>query len=194
MSKLTKLFTVTTEMLETLKIYFLSLDDVMYLYKIVVDPTIDYEVVPAVINKLTRYGFIKNDKPTPQAEQLLIELIDEEPEPVTPKYDEEAFNKLWLMFPKDDAYRHHSPTRPIRYNKQETRKAYQAALNDVTHEQLVSCLEKELFYRRSSESENLFKYMKGSLNWFKDKAYENYIDEDDNTFYKYDEKFGTELS
>lgn len=101
-----------------------------------------------------------------------MECIDEE-RPV--KNVESKFDEIWFLFPKDDAYRHFQSTRPIRYNKIETKKEYEIALGERTHEQLKEALTAELEYRKSSSAENKLKYMKSSLNWFKTKAYEEFM-------------------
>lgn len=170
---------------------YLTLDEIFYLYETVTNNVV-LDHVPATINKLVRLGFLKDSSTlTPFGEEFILDLMDEET--VTPDtFDENSFNELWLLFPKDDKYRHFPLTRPIRYNKAETRKAYKEALKEVNHTQLIECLNKEIYYRRQSETENLFKYMKGSVNWLKEKAYEMYLNED-HTFYKDDEQFGKDL-
>lgn len=184
-------FHINDKVVDAARDNYLTLDEIFYLYETVTNNVV-LDHVPATINKLVRLGFLKDSSTlTPFGEEFILDLMDEEI--VAPDtFDENSFNELWLLFPKDDKYRHFPLTRPIRYNKGETRKAYKEALKEVSHAQLVECLNKEIYYRRQSETENLFKYMKGSVNWLKEKAYEMYLNED-HTFYKDDEQFGKDL-
>lgn len=56
----------------------------------------------------------------------------------------------------------------------ETRKAYELALFEKTHEELLFALQNEIEYRKQNESaDNLLKYMYISYNWFSKQGYNN---------------------
>lgn len=90
----------------------------------------------------------------------------------------EEFNEFWLVYPKDDAFRHFFRTRPLRWNKQETYTQYKIARQKYSHHQLLGALHAEIQYRADGGNENLFKYMKGSVNWLKEEAFLNFLDEE----------------
>jgi hypothetical protein len=134
-------------------------------------------------------GFLNNGVPTLAAENILLECIDKAPIVEQPK--DESFEVIWKMFPRDDEFRHFSKTRMIRWNKAETNKWYNEARLKYSHEQLQQALERELAYRNTSVKENLFKYMKGSVNWFKEEAFLNFLEMED---IKYDNTYGKDIA
>lgn len=136
--------------------------------------------MPASINKLNRMGLIKDGEISETGELLLFACLDNEEEVATEKVSVPSnFDEIWLLFPRDDGYRNFSTSRTIRWNKKETKAQYELALKLYSHKDLVNALKREITYRSSnSTKENLFKYMKGSINWFKDQSYLNFIDEE----------------
>lgn len=111
-------------------------------------------------------------------------LTTMEPNEMSPSSQskESLFEELWLEFPKNDGFRHFAVTRTLRWNKAETKRLYTETLNKYSHKQLLEALKAECKYRASnSTKENLFKYMKSSVNWFKDERYLDYMEEEETT-------------
>lgn len=90
---------------------------------------------------------------------------------------EDKFDEIWALFPKDDGFRHFGKTRMIRWNKSESKKAYLEALKTYTHQDLLKALRNEIAFRNDSSKENLFKYMKGSVNWFKHQSFVDFLED-----------------
>lgn len=80
------------------------------------------------------------------------------------------------MFPRDDAFRQFSKTRTLRSNKVETLRQYKTARQDYSHEQLIVALKNDIAYKSGSTIKNMFTYMKGSVNWLKDKAFLDFLE------------------
>ena len=121
---------------------------------------------------MKRFKYIDDSALTATGENVLLSLV-EIPVEAPPKVKNDDFNEIWLTFPVDDSFRGYPKTRQIRYNKPETKRAYEAALNFKTHEELLTALRNEVAYRKQSESENLLKYMYISYNWFNKQGYDN---------------------
>lgn len=157
--------------------YRISIEELVYIYTLFIGEVWDIGIFPASILKLTRLGILDaNEKLTVVGENVLLDclpIVKEEP-----KLEEDLFDEIWLKFPRDDDYRHFGKTRLIRYNKAETKRAYEEALKEFSHAQLLAALEREIRYRQDSKRENLFKYMKSSLNWFKQKAFMDFMEEE----------------
>jgi len=166
---------ITSKVIDNIKINFLDLTELAYMYKLFFNESWTLDIFPASIVKLKRLNILSDENTlTGNGESILFDCIDEEPTKVS--NDTDRFDQIWFVFPKDDEYGAFSSTRPIRYNKQETKRQYQIALEEYTHEQLLNALQCELQYRRSSGTENKLKYMKSSVNWFKTKEYLEFID------------------
>lgn len=171
---------ITKEVLEAANNNYVSLDELVYLYTILFGlGDWPVNIAPVSLNKLQRLNLIADNVLTPGGEALVIECFGESSEEEKPKPSSD-FDEIWLMFPRYAKFRHWDDNRPIRYNKELTRKKYEEALLDLPHETLVSCLQKELRYRSTfSTKENLFKYMKISYNWFGQQAYREFIDDEE---------------
>ncbi|WP_333640711.1 hypothetical protein [Mesotoga prima] len=93
----------------------------------------------------------------------------------TEQVNADRFDEIWLLFPRDDSFKSFSKTRLIRSNKPKAKEEYFAAIaRGATHEQLIASLQNEINYRSSSDGENLFKYMRSPVNWFKLDTYLDY--------------------
>lgn len=156
--------------------YRINIEELVYLYTLFVGENWDIAIFPASIVKLTRLGILdSNEKLTAAGENVVIDCL---PMPAEPKIEEDQFDEIWLKYPRDDEYRHFGKTRLLRYNKAETKRAYQEVLKEYSHEDLLAALEREIRYRQDSKRENLFKYMKSSLNWFKHRAFMDFMEEE----------------
>lgn len=94
-------------------------------------------------------------------------------EPQSDNIDAE-FEEFWLLFPKDDEFRHWGRTRPLRWNKKETKSQYKTTRLTVDHETLMRALRNEIKAHSGSTKENGFKYMKSSINWLAKEAFLDY--------------------
>lgn len=171
---------ITNKVIENATANYLSLDELAFLYSTFFNKSWEVNVTPASVLKLKRMKYINDDDSLTNAgEQVLFSCIEKETEATNPPTEKSAdFDAIWLMFPKDDGFRHFEKTRMIRWNKAETKKEYDIALTKVTHEELVRALANEIAYRKqSSTKENFFKYMKSSINWFKTEHYNEFLDE-----------------
>ena len=171
---------ITEKLLQTIKTYFLDLAEIVYMYKTYFnEESWEISLFPSSVAKLKKLNILTDDlRLTANGEEILFECI-EEIKPTTS--DVSKFDEIWLTFPKDDSNRQFMSTRVIRYNKPATKAEYEIALKKYTHEQLLAALKNELEYRRGNSTDNRLKYMKSSVNWFKTKAYEEYIDIEDNS-------------
>lgn len=125
--------------------------------------------------KLRKGGFLDEDnKPTVIAESLLLDLSNQETI-ISEDYNEQQFDEIWFLFPKDDAFRNFPKTRTLRWNKNETLLQYKIARQKYSHEQLLSALKREIEDRNGSTIKNMFMYMKSSVNWFKTEAFLDYM-------------------
>jgi hypothetical protein len=182
---------ITKEVVNNTASNFISLDELAFLYSLEFNENWLINLSPASTNKLVRMGLIENDSITTYGSGVVYACLDEKEEVIKPVV-ENKFDEIWLKFPRDDSYRHFTTTRPIRWNKKETKIHYSKALETHTHEQLLKALKNEIDYRAAnSTQENLFKYMKGSVNWFKDQSYLNFIEDEE---IKLDNEFGKEIS
>lgn len=184
---------ISTKVIENATANYLSLDELAFLYSAFFNYKWEVNIMPASLIKLKRLGYLdEKDELTLVGENVLFSCIEKEVEP-TPisTTKNEKFDEIWMMFPKDDGYRHFEKSRIIRWNKAETKREYEEALKKVKHEDLVRALNNEVAYRKlSSTKENFFKYMKSSVNWFKTEQYNEFIDEQQNV----EDSHGKELS
>lgn len=121
-------------------------------------------------------GLLENNQVTVVGENLIAEL--HEPQEIELQVEQGDFEEFWKTYPRDDAFRHFGKTRTLRWNKQESKKEYQACLRRTSHENIMKALRNEIAYRETSERENLFKYMKSSINWLKTDHWYEFLDED----------------
>ena len=190
---------ITKELVEKTQANFITLDELAYLFDSYFNQEWNMALIPASINKLRRMGLIdENGNITNTGEFILFTCAGEMEAVSTGEKSaavntEDKFDEIWKTFPRDDAFRHFPATRTIRWNKKETKLYYKAALESYTHEQLLNALKNEIAYRTTnSTKENLFKYIKSSVNWFKDQSYLNFIDDDLET--NLENEFGKEVS
>ena len=103
---------------------YLSLDELAFLYSSFFDLKWEVNVIPASILKLRRMGYIdETDKVTAGGEAVLFSCVQTNFEETKPIANiEDRFDEIWMLFPRDDGYRHFSKTRMIRWNKAETKK------------------------------------------------------------------------
>lgn len=87
---------------------------------------------------------------------------------------DKEFEEFWLLFPKDDEFRHWGRTRPLRWNKKETKEQYRVARIVNSHELIMRALRNEIKAHSASTGENGFKYMKSSINWLAKEAFLDY--------------------
>lgn len=178
---------INEKVINNIKVNFLDLTELAYLYNLFFNKNWNIDIFPASIVKLKRLNILKDETTlTANGENILLDCIEEEKRETieAPNFDE-----IWLLFPKDDSNKSFQSTRLIRYNKPETRKQYEIALEEVSHERLMKALKAELSYRKDSGNENKLKYMKSSVNWFKTKAYEEFLDTSDDI----EEKYGKQV-
>lgn len=115
---------------------------------------------------------------TTAGEELLFECLPKKTVR-TPKKEVDSFEEFWTSYPKDDGIKNFTPSRLLRWNKAETRRLYNEALATITHKELLQALKSEVAYRtKNSNAENKLKYMFGSVNWFKNKGYLEFLGEE----------------
>lgn len=171
--------------------YFLSIDELVYMYTLFINENWDVNIIPASIKKLTNLNLISGDKLTPAGEDLVIAALTEEGEnKITP--DKDRFDEIWEIYPRHDGFMNFDKTRVLRFNKAQTKQDYQEALQTYTHEQLLNALKAEIQFRSNPSSENLFKYMPASHNWFRRKCYETFMGAE--LEHKTDNEYGKEIS
>lgn len=98
-------------------------------------------------------------------ENLVGELLVATPVAAVKSSDD--FEEFWKLYPATDEFRHFPKTRQLRWNKQLTRTEYELALAKASHEEIMAGLRGEIAFRQDSQTENLFKYMKSSVNWLR---------------------------
>lgn len=115
-----------------------------------------------------------NEDITATGESVLFDCLDED-KTIAPDPKADNFDEIWFLFPKDDEFKGFSKTRNIRVNKQQAKEEYYNCLSKgYTHEYMVRCLKNELASRGQSTKENLFKYMRSPVNWFKQETFLDY--------------------
>ena len=166
---------ITNKVIENAYANYLTIDELVFIYNKFFDLKWSAKITPASINKLIRLGLLDAEyNLTSDGETILFYCIEEE-SALVPKND--RFEEIWVLFPRDDGFREFSKTRMIRWNKSEAKKQYEELLSEVSHDELVKALNKELEYRSThSTKENLFKYMRGPVNWFKERTYLEFVD------------------
>ena len=156
---------------------FLDMNELVYLYSKFIGAQWTFPIPPASINKLVRMGLLENENTvTAIAENLIAELDDGHK--LHSNTTENDFETFWKLYPKDDSFRGLPGSRILRYNKHQTRIAYANALRrGAKPAGILAALKAEINYRVSNESENLFKYMKSSVNWLNESKWEDFADE-----------------
>lgn len=132
---------------------------------------------PASFLKLKRFNILGEDgNLTVVGENTLFDCMDEEKEAIPA---DDKFDEIWLAFPKDDEFKGFPRTRAIRTNKSAAKAEYHKALSKGhTHEGLLRALKEEIAYRSTSTKDNLFKFMRSPVNWFKLETYLDYEGEE----------------
>lgn len=159
---------------------FIDLNELAYLYMLFLQEEWDLAIAPASINKLKRMGLLENESSiSVVGENIVIECLGERPEPTKhPELQEiqnDLFEEFWKTYPSTDEFRHFPRTRQLRWNKQATKAEYIAALNRAKSAyDILRGLQAEIAFRNASQTENMFKYMKSSVNWLKHNGWEEY--------------------
>lgn len=167
---------LTKDVVDKANSYRISIEELVYLYTLMFELDWELSIFPASIVKLTRLGLLKEEKLTPMGEEVVAACV--EAEPVT-EVKSDMFEEIWSAFPRSDEYRHFPRTRAIRCRKQEARRKYEEALKEYSHEELLEMLEREVkYYKQHSTTSNLFKYMKGPVNWFASVTENEFKDEE----------------
>lgn len=183
---------ITNKTVELINAYFLTIDELVYLYTLFINEDWHINITPASIKKLQSLNLLQDTGLTPTAQDLVVSATILAGDDVkTDNIDDEKFNEIWLTFPRDDGFQNFEKTRLIRYNKQMTKADYQVALREYTHEELLHALQAEIAFRSNSTKENMFKYMPASHNWFKRKCYEPFIN---STIEEKIHEYGKEIS
>lgn len=168
--------TITNKLIEAIGANYITLDELAFIYSLYFKQGWDINLMPVSINKLRRFGVITEDgELSPSGELLLFNCLSDQPSVVIESVDSK-FEELWALFPRDDGYKNFPKTRMIRWNKKETRAQYEDALTQCSHEVIMNALRNEIAFRQESSAENMFKYMKGSANWLRDRVYLNFVD------------------
>lgn len=170
---------ITNEVINTCNEYLINLEELAYLYNKLLNLNWNLTTSPSSLAKLKRLNMLDEElNITSTGQAALVNIIQYIPTKVVVEI-EDKFEEIWKIFPKDDSFRHFPNSRMIRWNKPETKRLYAEAIQEYSHERLINALKKEIDYRSlNSTKENLFKYMKGSVNWFRDKSYLNFMDEE----------------
>ena len=166
---------ITTKVIQGINSSRISLDELAYIYSLYFNENWEINIFPASIIKLQRLNILDSELGiTAVGETVLFDCLDED-KVVVPA--EDKFDELWLLFPKDDEFKSFPRTRTIRTNKAQAKTEYYNTLaKGYTHEQLVNALKNEVIYRSESTKENLFKYMRSPINWFKNESYLDFVD------------------
>lgn len=110
-------------------------------------------------------------------ETVLFECIAKQPNNLN--NNENRFEEIWLLFPRDDEFRGFPKTRLIRTNKVRAKEEYYHCIaRGATDEQLITALNNEIRQRSDSQSENLFTFMRSPINWFRNDTYMDYLEVD----------------
>lgn len=171
---------INRDVIETIKASFITLDELAHMYNIYTDSNWDLNVYPASINKLLRLNMIDSKgQLTNIGENVLMECFAEDAPPKI-EATEDFFSDFWKLFPRDDGWGNFNRTRQLRWNKVETKSEYDLALKNYSHEEIMDALKREIKYRSIPSRDNMFSFMCNSVNWFKKKAFEAFIDGEDN--------------
>lgn len=164
---------INQKIIELLRPLYISIDELVYMYSKMIEEEWNVNIIPASIKKLQALNLIlSNGNLSSHGERLVADCLGYIP--IT-KNEEDRFEEIWELFPRHDGYRNFDKTRLIRYNKQKTKDDYVIALQSYSHDKLANALKAEIKFRQDSSSENLFKYMTGSHNWFVRKCYETFM-------------------
>lgn len=168
------------EVIKKINENYMTLDELALLYSLMLNLNWDLNITPASVNKLKRLKFLdENSVLTPEGEQFLFECLPIKPTQKPEGKEVDLFEEFWTTYPKDDAIKNFQASRLLRWNKGETRRLYKEALTTVSHSQLLQALKAEIAYRvKNSNVENKLKYMFGSVNWFKNKGYLEFLGEE----------------
>jgi len=88
---------------------------------------------------------------------------------------DEQFDKFFAAFPSSDAYRHWEKGRSFKIGERKAKVLFANILAEgkYTANDLIRALEMEIAMRkRRSIKENQFQYMKGVVNWLRDRVFE----------------------
>lgn len=185
---------INKEVITALHSNYLTADEYIFIYNEYYKCGWDWAISPGSILKLKKTGFIEeNGLVSVIGESLLLSLASSSPVEVEDKEAiDEQFEEFWKEFPKNDAFRQFPKTRDLRLNKVETKRQYRIARQDYSHEQLIGALKAEIADKSGSTIKNLFTYMKGSVNWLRDKAFLDFFNyentEEENNFFGKDIK------
>lgn len=172
---------ITEETVDIMKAYLLTLEELAYLWSIFFKENWTIELSQVSINKLIRMNILlRRGKLTKIGEEIVIELMDFPPEPdsTLAESNMEAFEKFWKLYPRDDANGIHPRTRQLRWNKSLTREEFLKLCEEYDASTILITLQRELDYRKLPSKTNMLATMCNSVNWFKKKAYETFLDDE----------------
>lgn len=177
---------ITKNVIDALHSNYLTADEFIFLYNEYYKCGWDWVISPGSLLKLKKTGFVEENGLVSVIGESILLSLNTVTEPVI-EVNEDQFEDFWKEFPRDDSFRTFPKTRVLRFNKIETRRLYNMIRQEYSHEDLMKALKTEISERSKGGVKNLFTYMKGSINWLKDKSFLDYLNcevvEEENTFF-----------
>lgn len=177
---------INKENYKTITSLLLSMDEFCYLYSLYLDE-FWLDIPTEVKNKLITLGFLSRDGfITTKFLGLLTAMED------TKEIDSGEFQTFWDAYPANDGFGRFAPTRDIKLSgKLDAKVEYIKARVTHSADTILNGLNNYISYlKKTSVTENKLKFMKGPLNFLKQKIYLDYP----NIEIKQDFQYGNELA
>lgn len=172
---------INTKKLATLFANNLTVDEYLLLravnypeeYQWIIDMSFKFTV-----DSLIQKGLINNDKQiTEKGYDMIVELAKD-----FYGFNEEDFEKLFELYPRNDKWAHFKSTRSLRGNKRLARIAYSAAIGkghspEIIRRGLVNCIE-SYKARSIATNSNAFSYLPKLTNWLEAEEFLAFEDEE----------------
>ena len=153
----------------------IPIESFVYLYLLYIgEITSEKELPDSVLTKLLDLGFLTETRQLSDSGVRLLLSFWKDSDTVDIKASEE-FEKFWKTFPVSDKWARFPETRKLRTNKKAVLLAYLDLLSaGISPDTLQEALETDIKNKKASPAlDNPFRFMKGALNWLRDREFEN---------------------
>lgn len=164
---------MTKELYASIVAEGLDLNEYYFLVALVLGLGFEVPLTPESLKKLEKLNFYRNFEITEKATTFVTGSTK------APAGSDEGFDEFYDIFPIDDSWLpFFEKSRPIRCKRNEVKQAYIAAVTETTPKDILTGTRnyvKSFEPTTSMLKESPLKYMKGPLNFLRDKVYLKYI-------------------
>lgn len=159
------------QLYESIKEEGLDLNEYFFLYSIANGLGLEIPLTSESFRKLEKLNLYRNYELTDKGRTFVS--------PNQPQVKIDGFDAFYETFPADDAWLpFFEKSRPVRAKRSEVKVAYQEALTSISEEELLKATKRYVASFEPTSSmltHSPYKYIKGPLNYLREKVYEKWV-------------------